>query len=233
MLYIFDWDGTILDSTAKIVGCMQLAINDADIVMRDEQSLKEIIGLGLGEAILSLYPESDSNQINYLKERSSPHFIHADQTPGSYYPNVLDTLNALREQGHHLAVATGKSRKGLDRVLGNLDMGTFFHASRCADETQSKPHPQMLFELLEYFDIGSEQAVMVGDTEFDMAMAKAAGIERIAVSYGAHKVERLLPHDVYLIDDFSEVLDWRAGSSLRKACPDWYEDSPRQQPLSL
>jgi phosphoglycolate phosphatase len=211
MLYIFDWDGTILDSTAKIVGCMQLAINDAGIVMRDEQSLKEIIGLGLGEAILSLYPESDTGQVDYLKQRYSHHFIHADQTPCPYYPNVLDTLNALREQGHHLAVATGKSRKGLDRVLGNLEMTEFFHASRCADETQSKPHPQMLFELLEHFDVGCEQAVMIGDTEFDMAMAKAAGIERIAVSYGAHKVERLLPHDVYLIDDFSEVLDWRAG----------------------
>jgi phosphoglycolate phosphatase len=123
---------------------------------------------------------------------------------------VRDTLQQLKDEGCTLAVATGKSRRGLSRVLDQLQMLDFFHATRCADETQSKPHPQMLHELLDELVVPVERAVMIGDTEYDMAMAQAAAMPRIGVSYGAHAADRLLPYQPELvIDEFAQLLDWR------------------------
>lgn len=138
-------------------------------------------------------------------------FVEADQVPCEFYPNAVATLEALREEGHQLAVATGKSRRGLQRVLQKLQMIDFFDASRCADETVSKPHPMMLEQLLEELGFQSSSAVMVGDTEFDLEMAARIGMRRIAVSYGAHDVERLRRHSPELIiDDLNQLLSWRS-----------------------
>jgi len=113
----------------------------------------------------------------------------------------------LKEQEFHLAIATGKSRRGLDRVLAQLDLRDFFDATRCADETRSKPHPQMLHELLDELRMSVEQAVMIGDTEYDLAMARSAGMPRIAVDYGAHAIERLLPYEPALVlTEFAQLL---------------------------
>ena len=210
MLYIFDWDGTIIDSTAKIVRCMQGAIALNGLEYREPIAVQQIIGLGLPEAIRVLYPSIEAEALDALRQSYSEIFIEEDRTPCSFYPGVRSTLDYLRDEGHQLAVATGKSRRGLSRVLNNLDMGGFFHSTRCADETSSKPDPLMLFEILDELSVPLEQAVMIGDTAFDLQMANAAGIPAIAVSYGAHSVERLSAcKPVMTIDHFDQLLAWK------------------------
>ena len=207
MLVIFDWDGTLLDSLAKIANCMKLAAADAGLEPRSEQEIRGIVGLGLQEALETLYPKETQAPLNVLRERYSHHFIVADQKPCEFFPGVQDTLGELKSSGHHIAVATGKSRKGLNRVLGNLAMEDYFHATRCADETSSKPNPLMLSELLSELDFDVADALMVGDTEFDLGMAENLGMRRVGVSYGAHSHERLRKHQPEaIIDNMDELL---------------------------
>ncbi len=210
MLYVFDWDGTLLDSTDKIATSMQKAIADLGLPERSIDEAKSIIGLGLPEAVRTLFPDIDEGMIPEVTASYSGHFVAADQHPCDFFPDVDEVLKQLRSEGHLLAVATGKSRRGLNRVLGNMSLTGFFDASRCADETASKPDPLMLNELLQELDIDVGSAVMVGDTDFDLGMAANAGMKSIGVSYGAHPVERLLPHKPErIIDSFEELLDWR------------------------
>ena len=210
MLFIFDWDGTISDSTGKIVDCLQRAATDIGLPTLAAEAALDIIGLGLPEAFQRLFPDADSEQYDRLKDTYSQYFVAADQTPSAFFPGVMDTLEKLQVEGHQLAVATGKSRRGLDRVFRNLQLQNFFHSSRCADETASKPHPQMLYELLAECGASKESTVMVGDTEYDMEMALKAQVPRIAVSYGAHHIDRLRTYKPTLcIDSFSELLFWQ------------------------
>lgn len=212
MLFIFDWDGTLIDSTGKIVRCMQQAIKELQLEEREDLQVKQIIGLGLPEAIRQLFPDITESDMNRLREKYSSHYIEADQTPCQFYPGVMPALDKLRNEGHHLTVATGKSRRGLNRVLGNLDMVDYFHASRCADETASKPNPLMLHQLLKELAVPAEQAVMIGDTEYDLEMANNAGVAAIGVSYGAHAVDRLLAcRPERCIDHFDELIEWSAS----------------------
>lgn len=206
MLVIFDWDGTLLNSLGKISRCMQLAAADAELDHRDEEAIRGIIGLGLPEALATLYPGVSDAPLELLRQRYSHHFLREDTQPCEFYPGVQVTLEQLKSGGHQLAVATGKSRAGLNRVLGNLGWESYFHASRCADETCSKPDPLMLSELLAELDYDVEDAVMVGDTEFDLAMAATLGMRRIGVSYGAHPVSRLSRHEPEAIIDSIEDL---------------------------
>ena len=209
MLFIFDWDGTLIDSTDKIVSCMQSTILSLDLPFRDYGDVVSIIGLGLPEAIEVLFPGIRSSLAVSLISRYSACFVEADQVPCEFYPHVMATLGGLRSDGHQLAIATGKSRRGLQRVLANLQLEAFFDATRCADETASKPHPMMLEQLLEELGCQGSSAVMVGDTEFDLEMAANIGMKSIGVSYGAHSVERLQRHAPELIiDDLSELLPW-------------------------
>ena len=207
MLLIFDWDGTLLDSTGKIVRCMQSATAERGLDFRSSDQIREIIGLGLPEAIRQLYPGIDHITLEQISRSYSLHFVAADTVPCAFFEGVMETLLELKARGHQCAVATGKSRKGLNRVLGNLSLEDFFDASRCADETRSKPHPMMLEELLMELDDEVEEAVMIGDTEFDLAMAGNLGMASIAVSYGAHARDRLLKHRPrYCIDHFRDLL---------------------------
>lgn len=209
MLFIFDWDGTILDSTGKIVRCMQAAIAEHNLPAVTDDQVLGIIGLGLAEAIRKLFPAIETERLVQVRDSYSRHFISADQTPCNFYPNVEPVLHRLRADGHQLAVATGKSRSGLRRVLANLDMDGFFDATRCADESASKPHPLMLHQLLDQLSVDVSQAIMVGDTDFDLKMANNAGMSSIAVSYGAQGVSRLMGcGPLGCIDDFSRLLDW-------------------------
>ncbi len=207
MLFVFDWDGTLSDSTAKIVGCMHEAAAEHNLPELADHQVQNIIGLGLPEAIETLYPELDPLGVEAMRSSYSSLFIAADQQPSRFFPRVEETLDELLHRGHSIAVATGKSRAGLDRVLHNLQWQDFFHATRCADETASKPHPKMLHELQREFAVGQEDMVMVGDTEFDMEMARRANVARIAVDYGAHHVDRLKPYDpVLCVSDFGDIL---------------------------
>jgi phosphoglycolate phosphatase len=210
MFFILDWDGTLSDSTAKICACMRAAARDINLPELDDNTIKNIIGLGLREAVTTLYPGIEDDQIEALRKAYSEHFLERDQIPSPFFPNVLDTLENLKLQGNKLAIATGKSRHGLDRVLKNLSLDQYFDATRCADETASKPHPLMVQELLSEMGLRQDQAVMVGDTEWDLVMADNAGVRKIAVSYGAHSKERLLSFSPDMcVDDFSTILNWR------------------------
>lgn len=215
MLFIFDWDGTLCDSLAKIVRCVRKAAHDLSLPIPTEDAARDIIGLSLDSAIERLFPSIEPMALKAMAEGYSRHFVADEQAEGAvFYPGVRSTLEALLEGGHHLAIATGKSRRGLDRVLESMGLSDYFHGSRCADETRSKPHPQMLVELLEEFSIGPEEAVMLGDTEYDMAMAHALNMPRIAVSYGAHHIDRLRAFDpVLCLDRMDELLAWEGCTS--------------------
>jgi phosphoglycolate phosphatase len=210
VLFIFDWDGTLCDSTAKITEAMQLAAIDMGWQPLPDAVICNIIGLGLPEAILALYPSVTEQQRAQIRDRYAVNFLRLDDDNASlFFPFVAETLLDLRKQGHLLAVATGKSRRGLDRVLRGFGLEHFFDATRCADETASKPNPLMLEELLRQFNVIHSNAVMIGDTEYDMEMARSIAMPRIAVSYGAHHADRLRPYLPELcVDRIDEILQW-------------------------
>ncbi len=210
MLLIFDWDGTLSDATALITRAMQQSADDLGWVVPEDKAVQNIIGLGLPEALNLLFPDQDERGHASLRDRYRENYLRADRAqPSELFPGVMETLTRLRESGHQLAVATGKSRVGLDRVLKAMGLDGFFQATRCADETASKPHPLMLHQLLETLRSESSEAVMVGDTEYDMDMGRRAGMDRIAVSYGAHEIHRLHPYEPALcLDQFGDLLRW-------------------------
>jgi len=211
MLFIFDWDGTLIDSAAKIVASMRHAALDMQLHELETKVIKDIIGLGLPEAIQTLYPLLDMDGVLEYKQRYSDHFVMADQVLCSLFPGAFDTLNSLKAQGHLIAVATGKSRRGLSRALAQQGWDALFDATRCADETASKPDPRMLHEILSELQVAPSDAVMIGDTEFDMAMAKSASVNRIAVTYGAHEVDRLQQYEPDLcIDHLSLLINYES-----------------------
>jgi phosphoglycolate phosphatase len=202
MLFIFDWDGTLSDSTERIVGCMQSAASAHDIDVRSAEQIRNIIGLGLLEALNVLYPECSLSTLEGLRDTYSEHYVIADRSPCDFFEGAKETLDSLRLDGHQLTIATGKSRKGLNRVLAGLAMDDYFDATRCADETQSKPAPLMVEELLDELQVRPEGAVVIGDTEYDLEMAYRAGVPSVGVSYGVHSTERLLKHKpIAVIDD--------------------------------
>jgi len=210
MLFIFDWDGTLMDSADRIVAVMHLAVSDRSLPPLTNASILNIIGLGLPEALRVLFPELSQSEVDLLQAAYSRRFVESEELPCLLFPGVPETLEQLRADGNLLAVATGKSRRGLNRILSGLGMSDFFDATRCADETRSKPHPLMLNELLAELAVPVERAVMIGDTEYDMEMAVNAGMARVAVDYGAHAVERLLPYQPGLVvSHFPELLQWR------------------------
>jgi len=191
-----------MDSEARIVACIQAAAADLKVVVPDADNAKSIIGLGLREAILTLFPGLDEVRILEMVERYRHHFLRENTTPSTLFPGADETIRELADRGYLLAVATGKGRHGLDLVLETTGLADCFHATRCADETFSKPHPEMLHQILDQLDVASENALMIGDTEFDLQMASNAGVKCVAVSYGVHSLEKLLAHGplVYLND---------------------------------
>ncbi len=207
MLYIFDWDGTLVNSVARIVSSLKLAAHELSLEMLSDQRYQEIIGLGLKEAVDHLYSGVDDAMQSAMRDAYSKHFVAADVAPCPFFEGVTETLQQLRSEGHHVAVATGKSRRGLDRVLAQLEWQDYFHATRCADETASKPHPLMLHQILQQLDYSPDEAVMVGDTTFDLEMARNAGMRRVGVSYGAHPVSRLATSQpMAIIDNFADLM---------------------------
>lgn len=205
-LLIFDWDGTLIDSAGRIISCMQQAAIDLNYPSLTDDAVKNIIGLGFPEALEMLIPNIDQDGIQQMRERYGHHFF-SDVAPASeLFKGVESTLLELKEAGYTLTVATGKSRKGLDRSFIETGLGKYFTHSRCADETRSKPHPQMLHELLEVTGISPEQTLMVGDTEYDLDMANKAEVKSCGVSYGVHESERLLRHQpIAIIDKITDL----------------------------
>ncbi|MBF0219839.1 MAG: HAD-IA family hydrolase [Gammaproteobacteria bacterium] len=211
-LIVFDWDGTLMDSEARIVACISAAIQDLNLEPRDSQAMRNVIGLGLHEAIEKLYPGSHEPFRLHFIERYRYHFLEADPTPSSLFADSRATVAALQQQRYLLAIATGKGRIGLDQVLEETAMGSHFITSRCADETRSKPHPQMLLEIIETCGVDPRRTLMVGDTEYDLEMGRHAGVATLAVSYGVHTLERLLTHQPNgVIHAISELPAWLAN----------------------
>ena len=191
-LLVFDWDGTLMDSAARIVASLTAAFADVGAEAPAQERCRDIIGLGLDEAMQRLWPESNGEQRAKLIGRYRHHYLVANDTPTPLFPGAADVISALHEAGYLLAVATGKSRRGLDSALQQSGLGRWFHATRCADETFSKPHPQMLLELLDELGVAASDCVMIGDTEYDVQMAHNASVDAVAVCYGVHAPERLL-----------------------------------------
>ncbi|MDP1519427.1 HAD-IA family hydrolase [Porticoccus litoralis] len=207
-LLVFDWDGTLCDSLSRIVTCICLAAEETGLPAPHHDAARDIVGLGLVDALETLFPGIDREHILTMRDSYSRHFAEQDREPSPFFDGVMETLELLLEQGYVLTVATGKSRRGLDRVLKARGLNDFFHGSRCADETAGKPDPKMLLELMSEFQTPPEQTIMVGDTEFDLAMAVSAGVPRIAVSYGAHHPDRLQKYQpLACIDQFSLIDD--------------------------
>ncbi|MFD1216582.1 HAD-IA family hydrolase [Microbulbifer celer] len=209
MLVILDWDGTVCNSEARIVFCMQRASERVGLPVLDPSAIGNIIGLGLPEAISSLFPEACSEQRAQLRECYAEEWLAVRGEPLPLFDGVLATLDKLLGNGHQLAVATGKSRRGLSREFEEHGIGHLFVTSRCADETASKPHPMMLQEILAETGRPVDGAVMVGDTEYDLKMAAAVGMSSIGVSYGVHSRDRLSAcNPKAIIDHFGELLGW-------------------------
>ncbi|WP_432695102.1 HAD family hydrolase [Marinobacterium sp. YM272] len=208
-LLIFDWDGTLIDSQARIIASMQAAAVELGHDPLCPEAVRNIIGLGLPEAIRELIPHIESDALDQMRERYAHHFLVENQTPTELYPGVERTLHSLKQQGYRLAVATGKSRRGLDRALTDTGLGKLFEITRCADETRSKPDPLMLHQILAEMAVPADEAVMIGDTEYDLEMGTRAGVPTVAVSYGAHHLDRLRGHrPLTEIHHFPELQIW-------------------------
>lgn len=198
-----------MDSQARIVSCLQDAARDVDIAVPSKESACEIIGLGLREAIERLFPLATNYQHARIVERYREHFLVLNQSRSQLFPGVAKVLEDLVESDHQLAVATGKSRRGLDRELEETGLGQYFLATRCADEAFSKPHPQMLYDILEDLGHTPNTVLVVGDTEYDMQMAANANVAGLGVSYGVHDVDRLHAAGAqHCIDEIEQLTAW-------------------------
>lgn len=211
-LLIFDWDGTLVDSIGRIVEAVHRASDRCNLPRCTDEQARSIIGLGLPEAIRALYPEIGDEQLSRLYQRSySDAYLQLETEPSALYDGVEDTLDRLRQQGFTLAVATGKTRRGLDRMLKIYGWQDYFEVTRCADETASKPDPRMLHEVMAHCGVTPQQSLMVGDSSFDLQMALHAGVDSVAAAYGAQplaQLEQYRPKRV--IHTFSELGNWLA-----------------------
>jgi len=187
-LIAFDWDGTLFDSTTLIARCIQAACADVGTAIPSDEAASYVIGLGLAEALQHAAPGLTRDQYPALADRYRHHYF-AKQHEIVLFAGTLEMLAALKARNHWLSVATGKSRRGLDEALRSADLLRHFDATRTADETASKPNPQMLHELMAEFGVEPERTLMIGDTTHDLQMAVNAGVAGVGVSYGAHAPE--------------------------------------------
>lgn len=215
-LIVFDWDGTLMDSTARIVTAVQAAIATSGLPERTPEQIRAIIGLGLEEAVETLYPETAEEVRRRLVRIYGETFMQtAARTPAELFPGAIDLLKRLERAGCLLAIATGKSRAGLQRDLEQTGIGDCFASLRTVDECPSKPDPAMLEDVMRECGIDARGTLVVGDTLFDLEMAANAGVDAVGVGWGAHPPERLLqarPLDV--IHDFNELDRWSGATGL-------------------
>lgn len=211
-LLIFDWDGTLCDSIGRIVEAMHVAATASGHLPCSDEAVKGIIGLALPEAISVLYPQLDEVEVAAMRGHYADAYMALDATPSSLYPGVREALLGFREQGYRLAVATGKARRGLDRVLKAHGWEDFFDITRAADETRGKPHPLMLEQIMSHCAVGPARSLMVGDASFDLLMARNAGMHSVAVGYGALPLDVLRQYEPQVcIESFDQLPTWLDG----------------------
>ena len=212
-LLIFDWDGTLMDSAGVIVDSIQRACEDIGLERPSDRASRQIIGLGLVQALQALLPDLPADDYPRLVERYRHHYLGRDNDI-PLFDGVAEGIAALHESGFQLAVATGKSRVGLERALGASGLGARFAATRCADQTHSKPHPAMVLELIDELGADPARTLVIGDTSHDLLMAANAGVAALGVTYGAHDADDLHPHaPLALMDSFAEVHAWLAANA--------------------
>lgn len=205
---IFDWDGTVMDSVAKIVNSVRIAAERLTLPVPTEHAAKQIIGLSLDPAFKMLFPDSTAAERELLSEHYKDVYSNVDKTPTPLFDGAELVFSTLRQRGYHLAVATGKARRGLDRMFAETKTGHHFITSRCSDEAQSKPHPQMLQHILNELQLNPAQAVMIGDSRYDLMMAHSIEMPRIGVTHGVHghaEFAPFAPHAV--VGNLAELLD--------------------------
>jgi phosphoglycolate phosphatase len=211
-LIVFDWDGTIIDSAATIVECMQQASRDMGLRVPEPERASHVIGLGLHDAMRIAVPDLPAARYPEFVAHYRRHFLAREDSMG-LFPGMEDLISSLART-RMLAIATGKSRKGLERALGATGIGRLFAASRCADETTPKPHPAMLLELMAQLGVERGGVLMIGDTSHDLEMAHAAGVSALAVTYGAHPEAKLRacgPLDCCA--DVARLREWLAANA--------------------
>ena len=207
-LIVFDWDGTVMDSTAVIANSIQAASRDLDLPVPSDEVARHVIGLGLDQALRYAVPAAGAARHADLVARYRHHFFSQENSMPLFL-GAESLMQELRDEGYYLAVATGKNRAGLDRALKASNMAQYFHSTRTADQTVSKPDPTMLHEILEELDISVPRALMVGDTTHDLQMAINAGMASLAMSHGAHPPDQLLElNPLALLHDFAGLRDW-------------------------
>jgi len=214
-LLVFDWDGTLMDSEHRIVTCMQLAAADCEYPVPGEEAVRNIIGLGMQEAVLALFPDLGDMDRGGIIEAYRAHWLGNRIPASSLFPGAEKVLQSFAEAGYLLAVATGKSRRGLDKVLDETGLGPVFHMTRCADEAHSKPHPQMLEDILTDLNTPPGDTLVIGDSEYDMQMAGNAGVDALGVVHGVHSSERLRAHGALTVLDHLEELPVWLESNTR------------------
>ena len=208
-LLIFDWDGTLSDSIGRIVEAMKMAALRSDQPVRSDEAVKGIIGLGLPEAIRELYPQLDDEQVAVVRQHYADCYMALDCEPSQLFEGVVQALEGFKAAGYMLAVATGKARRGLDRVLKAHGWEHYFHITRGADEARSKPDPLMLEQILQHCGVTAGRALMVGDSAFDLQMALNAGMDSVAVGYGALSLEALRQYrPVLAVERFADLAAW-------------------------
>ncbi|HEX7030537.1 MAG TPA: HAD-IA family hydrolase [Gammaproteobacteria bacterium] len=215
-LLVFDWDGTLMDSAGHIVAAVRAAAEDVGARKPAEDDVRHVIGLGLREAIAAAMPELGDADYTRFVEAYRRRFWQESLHGQALFPGAREVLLELKAAGYLLAVATGKGRNGLRRVLEEEMLHQVFDVTRCAEETISKPDPRMLVEILDELGLEPRDALMIGDTSYDLEMAARAGMDRLAVSYGAHGKSLLLPHNpLGFLDDIRDLPEWLAD--VRKA----------------
>lgn len=210
-LLVFDWDGTLMDSIGTIVACTQATIRELALGELPERTIRGTIGLGLKETIDILSPGCDDERYGQILECYRKHWHSTYRDMPLLFSGAGEMLLELADQGYLLAVATGKSRRGLDYALGQTGLGPLFHATRTADEAFSKPHPQMLLEILDDLGVAARDAVMIGDTTYDLEMARSARTASVGVCSGGHgreDLERFGP--LACLDGVMELAPWLA-----------------------
>ena len=207
-LIAFDWDGTLCDSTAIIVRCIQAAVCDVGGAMPSDEAASYVIGMGLMQALAHAAPDVPRERYAELGNRYRYHYLQ-HQNDLSLFAGVMPLLDALRDRGHLLTVATGKSRRGLNEALHTAQLRGMFDGSRTADETAGKPHPLMLHELMAEFDVAPERVLMIGDTTHDLQMAQAAGCASVGVGYGAHPTDEFARYaPLFVADSVADLRVW-------------------------
>lgn len=209
-LIVFDWDGTLMDSTARIVTAVQAAIATSGLPERTPEEIRAIIGLGLDEAVEVLYPDAAEEARRRLARIYGEVFVQAVvSTPAELFPGATGVLQRLERSSCLLAIATGKSRAGLQRDLDQTGVGEYFVSLRTVDECPSKPDPSMLEQVMSECGVEPRGTLVVGDTLFDLEMAANAGVDALGVGWGAHPPERLLQaHPLDVVHDFDELDRW-------------------------